>query len=81
MGSMATRTTTRSSDKPGQGRVGGLQALVRDTMAEIRKVSWPDMQTTRNLTLVVIGMAAVLGILLGGIDALFVRIWDAIPDF
>jgi preprotein translocase subunit SecE len=48
-------------------------------MAEIRKVTWPDSQTTRNLTMLVIGMATVLGAILGGIDAIFIRIWEWIP--
>ena len=56
-----------------------VRTLVRDTMTEIRKVSWPDTQTTRNLTLAVIGTATALGLLLGGIDALFVRLWEWVP--
>lgn len=39
-----------------------------DTVAELKKVTWPDKETTKNLTLVVIGISAVLGALLGGID-------------
>jgi len=75
---MSTRTTSKSTDRP--GRVSAAQGLVRDTMTEIRKVSWPDSQTTRNLTMLVIVMGAVLGALLGGIDAIFIRLWDWIPN-
>lgn len=39
-----------------------------DTYAELKKVTWPDKETTKNLTLVVIALSAALGILLGGID-------------
>ena len=39
-----------------------------DTVAELKKVTWPDKETTKNLTLVVIAISAVLGALLGGID-------------
>jgi preprotein translocase subunit SecE len=39
-----------------------------DTVAELKKVTWPDKETTKNLTLVVIGISAVLGALLGGLD-------------
>lgn len=74
---MSTRTTSKGADR--SGRVSGAQGLVRDTMTEIRKVSWPDSQTTRNLTMLVIAMGAVLGALLGGIDAIFIRLWDWIP--
>lgn len=74
---MATRTTSRGGEK--RGRIAGIQALVRDTSSEIKKVTWPDQQTTRNLTMVVIAMAVTLGILLGGLDAGLVRLWDTIP--
>jgi preprotein translocase subunit SecE len=39
-----------------------------DTVAELKKVTWPDKETTKNLTLVVIGISAALGALLGGLD-------------
>jgi preprotein translocase subunit SecE len=74
---MSGRTTTKPAERG--GRRAGMQSLVRDTMAEIRKVTWPDSQTTRNLTILVIAMAAVLGAILGGIDAIFIRVWDWIP--
>jgi len=60
---------------------GRAQSLVRDTIAEIRKVTWPDKETTRNLTIFVIALSVVLGALLGGIDAVFVRVWENIPTF
>jgi preprotein translocase subunit SecE len=43
-------------------------------VAELRKVQWPDRQTTRNLTLVVIGMAFSLAAILGLLDAGLTRI-------
>jgi preprotein translocase subunit SecE len=39
-----------------------------DTVAELKKVTWPDQETTKNLTLVVIAISAALGALLGGLD-------------
>ncbi len=39
-----------------------------DTLAELKKVTWPDRETTKNLTIVVIAISAALGILLGGLD-------------
>jgi preprotein translocase subunit SecE len=39
-----------------------------DTVAELKKVTWPDRETTKNLTLIVIAVSTVLGALLGGID-------------
>ena len=57
-----------------------IQRLVRDTVAETKKITWPDRETTRNLTILVIAISAALGLLLGGIDAIFVRLWEVIPS-
>jgi preprotein translocase subunit SecE len=60
-------------------RFEGLRRFIRETMAEIRKVIWPDRETTRNLTLVVIAVSVVLGIMLGGIDFLLFQLFEALP--
>jgi preprotein translocase subunit SecE len=57
-------------------RTASLREYLRDTMAEMRKITWPDQETTRNLTVVVIGISIALGILLGGIDFLLVRLLE-----
>ena len=49
-------------------RFEGVRRFIRESWSEIQKVIWPDRETTRNLTLVVIAVSIVLGILLGGID-------------
>jgi preprotein translocase subunit SecE len=49
-------------------RFGQLKKQWLDTLAELKKVTWPDKETTKNLTLVVIAISTALGILLGGID-------------
>ncbi|MFW6075670.1 MAG: preprotein translocase subunit SecE [Chloroflexota bacterium] len=77
------RTSTRRGRTRGAeqetGTVGRLQNRLRDTISEIKKVTWPDSETTRNLTIFVIGLSIFLGVLLGGIDAVFVRVWENIP--
>lgn len=60
-------------------RFEGLRRFIRDTMAEIKKVIWPDRETTRNLTLLVIAVSLVLGILLGGIDYVLYELFEAMP--
>ena len=55
-------------------RFEGVQRGVRDTIAELKKVQWPDRLTTRNLTLVVIGMSATLAVILGLLDAGLTRV-------
>jgi len=49
-----------------------------DTVAELKKVTWPDSETTKNLTLVVIGISVFLGALLGGIDWIMQRLFALI---
>lgn len=58
-------------------RTEGLRRFVRETRAEINKVVWPDRETTRNLTLLVIALSVVLGILLGGLDYVLFQIFEA----
>jgi preprotein translocase subunit SecE len=55
-------------------RFDRVRALYQDTMSEMKKINWPDQETTRNLTIVVIGISVALGILLGGIDYLLVQL-------
>lgn len=59
-------------------RMSGVQKFYHDTSSEIRKVVWPDRETTRNLTIVVIAMSVIMGILLGGIDFALFRLFEAI---
>lgn len=80
---MATRSKSKgkTTERESSSRFGNLKQLVRDTKNEIKKVTWPDRETTRNLTIVVVALAAFLGALLGGVDALFVRLWEALRAF
>jgi preprotein translocase subunit SecE len=58
--------------------IQGFRRTVDDTIAELKKVNWPDRETTRNLTLLVIALSAVLGLLLGGVDLVLARIFQAV---
>jgi preprotein translocase subunit SecE len=51
-----------------RGKFDDLKKRWYDTVAELKKVTWPDRETTKNLTLIVIAVSTVLGALLGGID-------------
>jgi preprotein translocase subunit SecE len=74
---MATRTRARTTEqRQAPARFAGVQRLARETYAETKKIVWPDRDSTRNLTLVVIALSVFLGLLLGGVDALFVRLWQ-----
>ena len=71
--------TITESRIPGAARFGGLEGWYHDTKAEMQKIVWPDRETTKNLTLVVIGISVVLGILLGGIDYLLQAVFESLP--
>ena len=59
-------------------RIDDLKESLQETIAEIKKVNWPDRETTRNLTIVVIGMTVALGLLLGGIDFVLQTLYTSI---
>lgn len=49
-------------------------ALVRylkETRAELRKVSWPTREEATNLTLIVLGVTVAMAVFLGAVDLLF----------
>lgn len=82
----ATRRKTRVEFQPSKrrallntARFDGVRRFSRDTWAEIKKVNWPDRETTRNLTLVVIAVSVVLGIMLGGIDYVLFKLFEVLP--
>ena len=51
-----------------------IKGLYQDTMSEMRKINWPDQETTRNLTIVVIGISVAMGALLGSVDYILVQL-------
>ena len=51
---------------------------LRDTRAELRKVTWPTRQEAWNLTLIVLGAVVVMSIILGLADFLFAEIMRGI---
>ena len=59
-------------------RLAGVTRYLTDTRAELRRVTWPDQLTLRNLTIVVIAVSAFMGLLLGGIDFILLKIFEAL---
>ena len=72
------RVTTGGGSNPPAGRMARLRTNIDDILSELRKVTWPSREETRNLTIVVIGISVTLGLFLGGIDLLFSSIYRAI---
>jgi preprotein translocase subunit SecE len=57
-------------------RTQSIRTLFRDSWSEMKKVNWPDQETTRNLTVVVIGISVVLGLALGGVDFVLQKLFE-----
>ena len=69
---------TKKKQKKKQKQQGGIRRFYRETIGELRKVSWPTREEATNLTIIVIivtfGMSAFLGIM----DFLFTRLFALI---
>jgi len=48
-----------------------IQRFFRETVGELRKVSWPTRREAVNLTIIVLAVVAFTTILLGSLDLLF----------
>lgn len=51
---------------------------LRDTRAELRKVTWPTREEAWNLTLIVLGTVVAMSIILGTADFVFSKIMQGI---
>ncbi len=47
------------------------QRLYRETVGELRKVSWPTRREATNLTIIVLVVILMMVLILGSLDALF----------
>lgn len=52
--------------------------FVKESRAELRKVTWPSRQTTLRYTLIVVGACLVVGFVIGGIDFAFTKILETL---
>ena len=49
-----------------------------EIISELRRVTWPSRQETFRLSLMVIGVASVVGVFLGAVDFAFSRMFSVI---
>jgi len=54
---------------------GGLSLVWRETLGELRKVTWPTRREALRLTQIVIIVIIITMILLGGLDYIFSRVF------
>jgi preprotein translocase subunit SecE len=60
------------------GKAGGLIPFLRDVRLEIRKVEWPNREELVKLTGAVVGLSALVGVFLGGVDFLFQELFKLV---
>jgi preprotein translocase SecE subunit len=58
--------------------VSRLQRFIQATWQELKKVTWPTPQQTRNLTVVVLVVSAAVGVYIAVFDYVFLIISNAI---
>ena len=73
---LGARPSPRRPSREGAHQRRGVLGLLRpswaeDIVGELRKVTWPSMEDTRSLTVVVIVVATAVGLFLGGVDMFF----------
>ncbi len=56
----------------------GLQQFVKETIGELRKVSWPTRSEAWNLTIVVIIVLLVMTVFLGTLDLTYTQLFKLI---
>ena len=73
------RASTRRTQPPisprTMGRVNPV-TFMQEVVSELRKSVWPSKEETARLTAVVIVLAVVVGIYLGGLDRIFFQIFN-----
>jgi len=67
----ATKATSKAQQG---GLIEPVARYLRETRAELRKVTWPSREEAWNLTLIVLGTVTVMAALLGAGDFLFSKI-------
>ncbi|HEX6303745.1 MAG TPA: preprotein translocase subunit SecE [Anaerolineales bacterium] len=68
----------KANKKLARKQENAVQRLIRETMGELRKVSWPSRQEATNLTIVVLIVIVAMSTFLGVLDFLYARFFSLI---
>lgn len=68
----------KANKKLARKQENAIQRLIRETMGELRKVSWPSRQEATNLTIVVLIVIVAMSTFLGVLDFLYARFFSLI---
>jgi preprotein translocase subunit SecE len=82
-GAVAVRNIKESilAEKDKGKKPNALQSFFRETVGELRKVSWPTWPEARQLTGLVLLVMVVMGALLGATDAIARALLNAVLGF
>ena len=58
-----------------------IRRFIEESWSELRKVTWPTLEQTRNLTVLVFVVSGVVGIFIAFWDALFQQIFKVVVSF
>jgi preprotein translocase subunit SecE len=70
----------KTKDKKKASKELGIIRYLRETRAELRKVTWPTRKEALNLTYIVLGVTFGFALVLGVLDRIFSLIFQLILD-
>ena len=68
MAKTATKTAKRSADRPSRNPIAYVWNYLKQVVAELRKVIWPNRKQMVSYTIVVLVFLAFMVALIGGVD-------------
>jgi len=72
------KATSKSEQNFATRMIEPILRYLRDTRAELRKVTWPTREEAWKLTLIVLGTVVVMSIILGAADFIFGKIMQGV---
>lgn len=68
----------KTSAKGRKRKENAIVRYLKETRAELRKVTWPSREEAVNLTLIVVAVTAAMAAFLGAVDYLFSKLFGLI---
>ncbi len=68
----------KASPKSRQKKENAIVKYLKETRAELRKVSWPSREEAINLTAIVVAVTTAMAVFLGVVDYLFSKLFGLI---
>ena len=65
----------KANKKSARKQENAVQRFFRETMGELRKVSWPTRQEATNLTVIVLIVIAAMSVFMGILDFIYTRVF------